>query len=492
MTQSRRNFSPASRLQSSLDRRTLLALVALLAFAHGLFFVWYLHPELDSWFSDQQGYRRLGLNLAVRAMFTKVSPDAPFVPEILRTPGYPLFLAAIYRVAGFNQVVVGVAQSLLIALLAILVYLFAAETVGRRAGVAAAAAVALYAPFAFYAALTMSDLLAVIIFVAAVYTLLRGLSSGRLGWYALAGGLFAYLVLVRPGWALFAPLFGAVWVISRRTWRCRLNAVRDFVVVGAVYLAVLAPWFAYTDTYFGAPALSGVNWLGRALWYGYWHGRFPSSEQVDLDVTVRLPLSDQEVQQRLAQSGGDIQGKMQYAQEWRSVYEKYLWEPGKLGTDAQPADLPRSQFLAADEEFRALALQHIRSDPSGYVLRRVLFEPVVLWVSEIPLRPSQAAAIPTVAVRAMWGFQLLLLVLAGLGVLATWRRSPLGALLFVFSVVYVCAVHLPIVNEPRYSLPAKPFVLLYAVVGAVVVARYSRALLPIRHREELHLGRRSV
>ena len=79
-------------------RRLSSALVA--AVAHGLFFIWYQRPDWTTQWSDQDGYRRLGQVLAATGKFTRFPDAPPFVPEVIRTPVYPLFVAAIYQVAG--------------------------------------------------------------------------------------------------------------------------------------------------------------------------------------------------------------------------------------------------------------------------------------------------------------------------------------------------------------------------------------------------------
>src|SRR5437763_10020851 len=88
-----------------------LAFICLIAALHGLFFIWYQRPDWTTQWPDQDGYRRLGEVLATTGKFTRV-PDAPqFVPEVIRTPAYPLFVATIYKVAGIRQMPVALAQT---------------------------------------------------------------------------------------------------------------------------------------------------------------------------------------------------------------------------------------------------------------------------------------------------------------------------------------------------------------------------------------------
>src|SRR5262245_14614347 len=90
-----------------------LALVCAIALLYGLFFVWYQRPDWYTQWSDQEGYRRLGRVLAETGKYTRF-PDAPrFVPEVLRTPAYPLFVASVFRLFGPHQLPVAILQTIL-------------------------------------------------------------------------------------------------------------------------------------------------------------------------------------------------------------------------------------------------------------------------------------------------------------------------------------------------------------------------------------------
>ena len=107
--------------------RQWLGIVCAIAALHGIFFLWYQSPDWSTAWSDQDGYRRLGQVLATTGKFTRF-PDAPaFVPEVIRTPAYPVFVAVIYRLFGVGQTPVAVAQIALFVAICILVYL-----IGRR------------------------------------------------------------------------------------------------------------------------------------------------------------------------------------------------------------------------------------------------------------------------------------------------------------------------------------------------------------------------
>ena len=66
--------------------------------------------------TDQRGYQRLGEVLATTGQFTRYADTGTFVPEVIRTPGYPAFVAAIYLIFGVgNNMAVAVAQAFVFA-----------------------------------------------------------------------------------------------------------------------------------------------------------------------------------------------------------------------------------------------------------------------------------------------------------------------------------------------------------------------------------------
>src|SRR5262249_3947649 len=126
-----RHRRPLSR-SAEMTRYRTLVLIVLVAVANGLFFIWYQKPDWNTEWPDQTGYRQLAQSLATTGKFTK-APDAPqFVPEVIRTPVYPMFVATIYKVAGTGQLPVALAQTALFAAICVLVYATARRVADER------------------------------------------------------------------------------------------------------------------------------------------------------------------------------------------------------------------------------------------------------------------------------------------------------------------------------------------------------------------------
>src|SRR5688500_6513354 len=83
----------------------VLVVAVLVALVHGALYVGYQRGEWDSataW-TDQRGYQRLGEALATTGRFTRYADADAFVPEVIRTPGYPAFVAVVYRLFGVGN-----------------------------------------------------------------------------------------------------------------------------------------------------------------------------------------------------------------------------------------------------------------------------------------------------------------------------------------------------------------------------------------------------
>src|SRR4030095_10484807 len=94
----------------------VLFVALLLRFGY-LAFRW---PLLPDWNVDAVGYHQLAVNLLQRGIFS-LNTQPPFQPDAIRTPGYPLFIAAVYVVVGINPRAVLIVQAILDAITVVLV-----------------------------------------------------------------------------------------------------------------------------------------------------------------------------------------------------------------------------------------------------------------------------------------------------------------------------------------------------------------------------------
>ncbi len=464
-------------------RRALLFIV-LVAIVHGVFFIWYQRPDWytpDAW-TDQVGYRRLGQALATTGRFTKF-PDAPeLVPEVIRTPVYPLFLAAIYKIAGTGQLPVALAQTALFAAMCVLVYAMARRIADERIALAAAALTALFSPIPYFGALVMTEVLTTFLFTASMWIAIRAMQSQRLTSFAALGMMIALTALCRPVFALFGVSLVAAGLVFFPLTRVRRRpSVAAWAVLLGAFAITMLPWFTYNYVTLGRFTLSPAGGMGRGTWEGSWQatwsGRLHNELTLTADAIDDRAALDTRVGEIAAREHLDAAPMLEYVHQWQDI--RRIW--------TAPAE-PQARMIArveADDEYMRVGRSNIRQQSAAHLAKRLARGVFILWAGEIPVRYSDINALPTIAIRALWGIQALLFAAAVIGVYALIRvgRAAEGCTLAA-AIVYVTGVHFLILTEARQSLPALPTLLLLATVGAAYLSGHLLPFKPQVHERE--------
>lgn len=445
-----------------MPRRTLIAVVVI-ALAHAAFFITYQRPDWDVAWSDQGGYQQLGAAMAKSGgEFTRF-PDSPvFIPEVIRTPGYPAFVAVIYRLFGEHTLPVAIAQAFVFVLICLIVFAIARRIAGERVATLAAVMTALFPPLPYYGALVLTEVWTTFVLGLAMLVCLRAIQRDRFGDFILAGVLFSVTTIVRP--AFFLLPFGLaiampILVPSERSRGRRIGQWAAFAVAAAI---TMVPWFTYNYVYLGRFTLSPAGGIGRGLWEGSWQGRWSGRSHNDLTHTAELDFSTEDLDGRVraiaAREGIAPDGMLTYVHEWREI--RKIWE-----TPTDPMERARARVLA-DQEYLRAALEHIRNDLPGWAFRRLPRRAFILWASDIPIRYTDINGVNPLVIRAIWLLQVVLLAIAVAGIVVLWRRRRLAeTAIMALPLLYVTGVHVPLLCETRQSLPVKPLVIVLAAVA---------------------------
>lgn len=462
--------------------RRSLWIVCLVATLNGLFFIWYQRPDWVTQWTDQDGYRRLGQVLAATGKFTRF-PDAPtFVPEVLRTPLYPLFVALLYKLFGVHQLPVALAQTVIFALTCMVVYAIARRIASEAVAIGAAAATALFAPIPYFGALVMTEVLTTLLFTVSMWLAVSALADRDLRRFCWLGVLLALTTLSRPVFVLFPFALAAVGLIVFPLLgvRRRPRLAQWTIMIGAFALT-MAPWFAYNYVTLGRFTLSPAGGVGRGLWEGSWQATWSGRLQNELthladDIDDRAEL-DGRVRAVAERERLPAEPMLEYVHQWEDI--RLIWtEP----TDPYERAIAR---VKADQEYGRVAIENIRHGTPAHLIKRLARGIFILWAGEIPFRYSEINDLSIWTIRASWAVQAAIFLMAVYGGYVLCRSGRMAeGLILLAPILYISGVHFPLLTEARQSLPAQPILLVLATLGAACVTRHSLAFETQMHERE--------
>lgn len=364
---------------------------------------------------DPAEYARLAFSLLETGRLL----NADGVPEVIRTPGYPVFLGLHFGVFGPRLGPVWVSHGLLHAGSALLVLHLA-----RQLRMPEGWALGLGFSFAFYpyalhgGARLLTEPLTSFLLLGASSLLLSKSSERALG----AGALVGLCALVRPSFSLLPFAWAAVLL-----WRAERRRTTLFLS-GALLL--MLPWSLRTTLAVGAPAGLTAGGVGHNLHIASFEYR---------DLSRGIPATT------------DYQGPAFEESDARARAEVQL-----------PSDSARFQ-RALDQARLTRALDEIAEHPGLYV-RSTVLRIVKLWVSQ------SAPGLPAWAGRLSALFCIVFLGLGVAGAVSLWPWSRDWALVLM-PALYLTLLHAPLHAEARYTLPARASLLLAA--GALLQRGWS-------------------
>jgi 4-amino-4-deoxy-L-arabinose transferase-like glycosyltransferase len=223
---------------------SVYALLLLVALGFRLFVALRL-PNDDP--DDGRVYSRIAINLLQQHVYSHEN-QAPYVPSIIRLPGYPLFLAAIYKIFGHGnntavRVVQAVVDTLTCVLIALVAFEWSVDDERRHRAAIIAFALAAICPFtAIYVATVLTEVptnfLAVALVLAATFAFKVRTVRRALAWWVVSGVIAGLAVLFRPDSGLFAAAVGATLVLRTR--------IKKSIFFGSLFsiafCLVLVPW----------------------------------------------------------------------------------------------------------------------------------------------------------------------------------------------------------------------------------------------------------
>jgi 4-amino-4-deoxy-L-arabinose transferase-like glycosyltransferase len=218
-------------------------LLGILGLAFGLRLAWVVLVPNEQ-YSDSVWYDATAAHLAATGEYGPDGPSAWF------PPGYPFFLAAIYRSLGYWQLAGKLGNVLVGTAIVLLTYLLARRLVGQRGALVAALLVAVWPNLVFHTGILSSDLLATCGFLLSLWLASRlpGEGGHRLPLLLLLGLVIGWTVLVRPVSLILLPAIGLWWWIGARALTPPLHWIAPVV---AVVFVVIGAWTVRNYVRFG-------------------------------------------------------------------------------------------------------------------------------------------------------------------------------------------------------------------------------------------------
>lgn len=368
----------------------------------------------------------------------RFSPDT--APTMMREPGYPVFLAAIFSVFGHNLTAVRVAN-LMLALASALLLMHLARRVSGSPFVAAVAPLLFLAHPGVIVAESRGgvEILFILFLIAFMILYDAALRSGRTWTYLAAGAVLGAAILIRSTPILFPLFLGAHAAFSGAGGGPRWGRIGRMALLGVAALLVMTPWI-----------VRNYRLVGRLV---------PTAT----------------VQGVAAHAGQQICKNLSFDRSFQ-----------QLDT---AAGLERARLAASmGYRFRGGYYQYFFSSRDEYAFNGQLLSRVIGEYRDRPLLLAKCASANLLFnfwfAGKNWSVtafnvlvQLPYLLLAAAGAYGLRKRGHLGrAVPIALLIVYLAGVHAPILAQARYSVPAVPFLSIFAAAAlAPLVSRWRAA-----------------
>jgi hypothetical protein len=395
-----------------------------------------INPDSQSYIEPAEHLLRehqfVALDRVAYAVPSRAFAPGPLVPDTIRTPVYPLVIAA-FMAIGATLRALTLLQHLLVVGLAALLQIRLRQRVSPVCGAAAALLVALHPAVVDTASVVLTETVTAAITAAALASLYTSMIRRSTGFAALAGALSGLASLTRPI-VLYLPLIlVAVLLVRRIPWRV--------VIVFAVAFSVLPlAWTLRNYARTGVATVSSI--AGEDLLLYRAAGALVVADKPPLDAFFALQKQF---------------GFYRYALAIRVPLVKQALR------EAEAAGRKPSNHAQRSREYARLARKTLLAHPFAYA--EIAFSAfVALVVDDMSAVVGSHGVHIDDARLLLVPLSLLILVCAVGGIRRLLTSDRDAALLIGGSVVYFVAISCGPGVEPRFVVP---YVALYAFAASV-------------------------
>jgi dolichyl-phosphate-mannose-protein mannosyltransferase len=233
------DLQPADLRSRESRRRIIIICLAIFLLAIGVrLFHWQdnrpIFPRLFTGMVEHyKSNARLLVNGDIAGFIT--GPAPPGDANILTyPPGYPIILAAVFRVFGESDAAIRLFQIACDAGVAMLIFLIAAQLLPIRAAAIAGALAALSPQLAYYSLILIPDSIATLPLLLAIYFIIRAKKSNSFRAIVAAGALIGVSCWFRSNALMMSPFLTVVLLVimdRARRWRYALTLVAATILV---------------------------------------------------------------------------------------------------------------------------------------------------------------------------------------------------------------------------------------------------------------------
>jgi 4-amino-4-deoxy-L-arabinose transferase-like glycosyltransferase len=392
---------------------------------------------------DAYDYHRHGLSIAAGDGYPSSGYTLDRGPTALRPPAYPYLLGAVYALSGYSIEAARLVGAALGSLSVFLLFAIVRRIWGRRTALVAAFLAAVFPSLVLLSRDLLSEQLFIALQLGAVLCVLRFRGSGsRLGWAFAAGALTGLAALTRnPGPALLIPIVIGVWTL-RPPWRGR--ALLAPLAVLATTVAVIAPWTLRNEAEFGRlipiTSSNGFALTGTYNRVSYEDPKYAAAWRTPTILPEFTALYD---------TPGVDEGTLDA--ELRSHALTFAWDHPAYVAEATAVNLLRLFEIAEDS---------------------------VVGAGDVPVTQRGIGSADPLSERIGLAVAIVLAVVGTVAIART--RLPRGPLFLWLVPILAILASAPIAGLPRYRVPADPFILILAAIGALFLHDGLRT--PLRQR----------
>jgi len=378
----------------------------------------------------------------------------------LRTPLYPLFVAAHYAVFGPRPWIVLLTQILLDGASCVLLFLLLRRLLEFRVAALATLLLALNPTFIFHANTLYSDNLCAFLCLAGGYALARAIqydfARGAGPALLAAGVLFGLAALTKPVVQYLPALVVLYLVIVLRGRRFR-RALGLGAVFSVAFMATLSPWLARNYAQFSAVSLSTSGALNLLILYV----NPMEMDRRDLPYRAVETALLREADSLMIRDGLDPERAhgFQKARYWKWLARDYMARYPAAFVTHYAAGIFRSFFNPGTRGYAEMLGSAARQgfDMRSYPHPGELFKQWLMTKSNTEI-----------ALGGLIGTYLMV-VYSGLavGLFTAWKRYRRPFLVFCLALAAYLILITGTAGQARFMMPAMPFYLAFSAAGFV-------------------------